>query len=103
MMEQGGVVGNGRITASLVEEMLGLVGAEAAIDLVWAVVAEGAGEAIRKFTSVWTRGADLKFLYLSVVDALRDAAVWKFTEQDDLLYRHSPSSLSRMKELFFFL
>jgi DNA polymerase-3 subunit gamma/tau len=99
ILEQAAVLGNGRIPASLVEEMLGLVGAEAAIDLVWAVVAEGAGEAIRKFTSLWTRGADLKFLYLSVVDALRDAAVWKFTEMDDLLYRHSPSSLERMKKL----
>ncbi|MGZ8447585.1 MAG: DNA polymerase III subunit gamma/tau [Candidatus Deferrimicrobiaceae bacterium] len=99
IIEQAAVLGNGRITASLVEEMLGLVGAEAAIDLVWAVVAEGAGEAIRKFTSLWTRGADLKFLYLSVVDALRDAAVWKFTEKDDLLFRHSPSSLERMKKL----
>jgi DNA polymerase-3 subunit gamma/tau len=99
IIEQAAVLGNGRIPASLVEEMLGLVGAEAAIDLVWAVVAEGAGEAIRKFTSLWTRGADLKFLYLSVVDVLRDAAVWKFTEKDELLFRHSPSSLERMKKL----
>jgi DNA polymerase-3 subunit gamma/tau len=99
IIEQAAVLGNGRIPASLVEEMLGLVGAEAAIDLVWAVVAEGAGEAIRKFTSLWGRGADLKFLYLSVVDVLRDAAVWKFTEKDELLFRHSPSSLERMKKL----
>jgi DNA polymerase-3 subunit gamma/tau len=99
IIEQAAVLGNGRIPASLVEEMLGLVGAEAAIDLVWAVVAEGAGEAIRKFTSLWSRGADLKFLYLSVVDVLRDAAVWKFTEKDELLFRHSPSSLERMKKL----
>src|SRR3972149_5198750 len=85
--------------ASLVEEMLGLVGTEAAIDLVTAAASGSAGEAIRKFSSLLSRGADLKFLYLSVVDVLRDAAVWKFTENDDLLFRHSPSSLGRMKGL----
>jgi DNA polymerase-3 subunit gamma/tau len=99
IIEQAAVSGNGRISASLVEEMLGLVGTEAAIDLVRAVVAEGLEEAIRKFSSQWSRGADLKFLFLSLVDVLRDAAVWKFTERDDLLFRHSPSSLARMKEL----
>ncbi len=99
IVEQAAVSGNGRITASLVEEMLGLVGTEAAIDLVQAVVSEGLEEAIRKFSSQWSRGADLKFLFLSLVDVLRDAAVWKFTERDDLLFRHSPSSLARMKEL----
>jgi hypothetical protein len=56
-------------------------------------------EAIRKFASLLSRGADLKFLFLSLVDVLRDAAVWKFTEKDELLFRHSPSSLARMKEL----
>ncbi|HEU5360823.1 MAG TPA: hypothetical protein VFU42_06645, partial [Candidatus Deferrimicrobiaceae bacterium] len=99
IIEQAAVAGNGRISASLVEEMLGLVGTEAAIDLVWAVVAEGLTEAIRKFSSLLSRGADLKFLFLSLVDVLRDAAVWKFTERDDLLFRHSPSSLARVREL----
>ncbi|MGB3399302.1 MAG: DNA polymerase III subunit gamma/tau [Candidatus Deferrimicrobiaceae bacterium] len=99
ILEQAAVSGDGTISASLVEEMLGLVGTEAAIDLVRAVVAERAEEAIRKFTSLLSRGADLKFLFLSLVDILRDAAVWKFTEQDSLLFRHSPSSLARVKEL----
>ena len=99
IFEQAAVSGNGRITAELVEEMLGLVGTEAAIDLMGAVAAGSAGEAIRKFSVLLSRGADLKFLYLSVVDVLRDAAVWKFTENDGLLFRHSPSSLARMKEL----
>jgi DNA polymerase-3 subunit gamma/tau len=99
IIEQAAVSGNGRISTSLVEGMLGLVGTEAAIDLVQAVVAEGLEEAIRKFSSQWSRGADLKFLFLSLVDVLRDAAVWKFTERDDLLFRHTPSSLARMKEL----
>jgi len=99
IFEQAAVSGSGRITASLVEEMLGLVGTEAAIDLVGAVAAGSAGEAIRKFSALLSRGADMKFLYFSVVDVLRDIAVWKFTENDDLLYRHSPSSLGRVKEL----
>jgi len=99
IIEQAAVSGDGAISASLVEEMLGLVGTEAAIDLVRAVVVGGAEEAIRKFTSLLSRGADLKFLFLSLVDILRDAAVWKFTEQDSLLFRHSPSSLARVKEL----
>ena len=99
IIEQAAVSGDGRIQASLVEELLGLVGTEAAIDLVHAVVADGMGEAIRKFASLQSRGADLKFLFLSIVDVLRDATVWKFTEKDDLLFRHSPSSLARMKEL----
>jgi DNA polymerase-3 subunit gamma/tau len=99
IFEQAAVSGNGQITAALVEEMLGLVGTEAAIDLVGAVAAGSAGEAIRKFSALLSRGADLKFLYFSVVDVLRDAAVWKFTESDDLLFRHSPSSLGRVKEL----
>ncbi|MGB3096924.1 MAG: DNA polymerase III subunit gamma/tau [Candidatus Deferrimicrobiaceae bacterium] len=99
IIEQAAVSGDGRIQASLVEELLGLVGTEAAIDLVHAVVAEGMEAAIRKFASLQSRGADLKFLFLSIVDVLRDAAVWKFTEKDELLFRHSPSSLARMKEL----
>jgi DNA polymerase-3 subunit gamma/tau len=99
IFEQAAVSGNGRITAALVEEMLGLVGTEAAIDLAGAVASGGAGEAIGKFSTLLSRGADLKFLYLSLVDVLRDAAVWKFTEDDQLLFRHSPSSLARVKEL----
>ncbi|HZW35610.1 MAG TPA: DNA polymerase III subunit gamma/tau, partial [Candidatus Deferrimicrobiaceae bacterium] len=99
IFEQAAVSGNGRITAALVEEMLGLVGTEAAIDLAGAVVSGGAGEAIGKFSALLSRGADMKYLYLSLVDVLRDAAVWKFTEDDRLLFRHSPSSLSRVKEL----
>ena len=99
IFEQAAVSGNGRITASLVEEMLGLVGTEAAIDLVSAVASGSAGEAIRKFSAMLSRGADMKFLYLSVVDVLRDAAVWKFTGNDELLFRHSPSSLGRIKNL----
>jgi DNA polymerase-3 subunit gamma/tau len=99
IFEQAAVSGNGRISAALVEEMLGLVGTEAAIDLAGSVVSGDAGEAIGKFSGILSRGADLKFLYLSLLDVLRDAAVWKFTEDDDLLFRHSPSSLSRVKEL----
>ncbi|PWB66225.1 MAG: DNA polymerase III subunit gamma/tau [Deltaproteobacteria bacterium] len=99
IFEQAAVSGSGRITASLVEEMLGLVGTEAAIDLAGAVASGGAGEAIGKFSALLSRGADMKYLYLSLVDVLRDAAVWKFTEDDRLLFRHSPSSLARIKEL----
>jgi len=99
ILEQAAVSGDGRITAALVEDSLGLVGTEAAIDLVTAVVAGGADAAIRAFTALLSRGADLKFLFLSLVDVLRDAAVWKFTGRDDLLFRHAPSSLARMKAL----
>jgi DNA polymerase-3 subunit gamma/tau len=99
LFEQAAVSGSGRISATLVEEMLGLVGTEAAIDLADAVASGSAAEAIRKFSSLLSRGADLKFLFLSLVDVLRDAAVWKFTGIDDLLFRHSPSSLARVKEL----
>ena len=99
IFEQAAVSGNGRISAALVEEMLGLVGTEAAIDLAGSVVSGNAGEAIGKFSAILSRGADLKFLYLSLLDVFRDAAVWKFTEDDELLFRHSPSSLSRVKEL----
>ncbi|MEK6778770.1 MAG: DNA polymerase III subunit gamma/tau, partial [Candidatus Deferrimicrobiota bacterium] len=99
LFEQAAVSGSGRISATLVEEMLGLVGTEAAIELADAVASGSAAEAIRKFSSLLSRGADLKFLFLSLVDVLRDAAVWKFTGIDDLLFRHSPSSLARVKEL----
>jgi DNA polymerase-3 subunit gamma/tau len=99
LFEQAAVSGNGRISATLVEEMLGLVGTEAAIELADAVASGSAAEAIRKFSSLLSRGADLKFLFLSLVDVLRDTAVWKFTGNDDLLFRHSPSSLARVKEL----
>jgi len=99
ILEQAAVSGDGRITAALVEESLGLVGTEAAIDLVTAVVSGGADAAIRAFTTLLTRGADLKFLFLSLVDVLRDATVLKFTGRDDLLFRHAPSSLARMKVL----
>ena len=99
IFEQAAVSGNGRISAALVEEMLGLVGVEAAIDLAGAVASGDAGNAIGKFSAILSRGADLKYLYLSLLDVLRDVAVWKFTEDDDLLFRHSPSSLSRVKEL----
>ena len=99
ILEQAAVLGDGTISDSLVEEMLGLVGTDAAIDLVQAVVGGGAEEAMRKFASLISRGADLKFLFLSLVDILRDAAVWTFTEKDELLFRHSPSSLARMKKL----
>ncbi len=99
ILEQAAVSGDGRITAALVEDSLGLVGTEAAIDLVTAVVSGGADAAIRTFTALLSRGADLKFLFLSLVDVLRDAAVLKFTGRDDLLFRHAPSSLARMKAL----
>ncbi|MGE5663689.1 MAG: DNA polymerase III subunit gamma/tau [Deltaproteobacteria bacterium] len=99
ILEQAAVSGDGRITAALVEEALGLVGIEAAIDLATAVVSGGAEAAIRTFTELLSRGADLKFLFLSLVDVLRDASVWKFTGRDDLLFRHAPSSLARMKTL----
>ncbi len=99
LFEQAAVSGSGQISATLVEEMLGLVGTEAAIELADAMASGSAAEAIRKFSSLLSRGADIKFLFLSLVDVLRDAAVWKFTENDDLLFRHSPSSLARVKEL----
>src|SRR5512134_1787867 len=99
IFEQAAVSGDGKISSALVEEMLGLVGTEAALDLAGAVVSEDAAQAIGKFSTMLSRGADLKFLYLSLVDVLRDAAVWKFTEDDGLLFRHSPSSLARVKEL----
>lgn len=99
ILEQAAVLGGGTVSPSLVEEMLGLVGAEAAIDLVSAVVRDGAAEALRRFRDLFTRGADLKYLYLALVDLFRDAAVLSFTGKAELLYRHSPSSLERMREL----
>jgi hypothetical protein len=79
--------------------MLGLVGVEAAIDLASAAILEGAGAALTRFASLLSRGADLKYLFLSLIDVLRDAAVLSFTGQEALLFRHSPASLDRMREL----
>jgi len=99
LFEQAVVSGGGNVTAALVEGMLGLVGVEAAIDLVSAAVLEGAGPSLTRYASLLSRGADLKYLYLSLIDVLRDAAVLSFTGQEDLLFRHSPASLSRVREL----
>ena len=99
LFEQAAVSGGGTVTAALVEGMLGLVGVEAAIDLVSAAVLDGAGPALARFASLLSRGADLKYLFLSLIDVLRDAAVLSFTGQDALLFRHSPASLDRMREL----
>jgi DNA polymerase-3 subunit gamma/tau len=99
LFEQAAVSGGGSVTAALVEGMLGLVGVEAAIDLVSAAVLDGAGTALTRFASLLSRGADLKYLFLSLIDVLRDAAVLSFTGQEALLFRHSPASLDRMREL----
>jgi len=99
LFEQAAVSGGGSVTAALVEGMLGLVGVEAAIDLVSAVVLDGAGTALTRFASLLSRGADLKYLFLSLIDVLRDAAVLSFTGQEALLFRHSPASLDRMRDL----
>jgi len=99
LFEQAAVSGGGGVTAALVEGMLGLVGVEAAIDLVSAAVLEGAGPALTRFASLFSRGADLKYLFLSLIDVLRDAAVLSFTGQEALLFRHSPASLDRMRDL----
>ena len=99
LFEQAAVSGGGSVTAALVEGMLGLVGVEAAIDLVSAAVLDGAGPALTRFGSLLSRGADLKYLFLSLIDVLRDAAVLSFTGQEALLFRHSPASLDRMREL----
>ena len=99
LFEQAAVSGGGTVTAALVEGMLGLVGVDAAIDLMSAAVLEGAGPALTRFSDLRSRGADLKYLYLSLIDVLRDAAVLSFTGLEELLYRHSPESLSRMREL----
>jgi DNA polymerase-3 subunit gamma/tau len=99
LFEQAAVSGGGSVTAALVEGMLGLVGVEAAIDLVSAAVLEGAGPALTRFAALLSRGADLKYLFLSLIDVLRDTAVLSFTGQEALLFRHSPASLDRMREL----
>ena len=99
LFEQAAVSGGGSVTAALVEGMLGLVGVEAAIDLVSAAVLDGAGTALTRFASLLSRGADLKYLFLSLIDVLRDTAVLSFTGQEALLFRHSPASLERMREL----
>ena len=99
LFEQAAVSGGGSVTAALVEGMLGLVGVEAAIDLVSAAVLDGAGAALTRFASLLSRGADLKYLFLSLIDVLRDTAVLSFTGQEGLLFRHSPASLDRMREL----
>ena len=98
LFEQAAVSGDGKVTAALVEGMLGLVGTEAAIDLVAAVL-EGAGPALARFPGLLSRGADLRHLFLSLIDVLRDATVLAFTGNEELLFRHSPASLSRMREL----
>ena len=99
LFEQAAVSGGGSVTAALVEGMLGLVGVEAAIDLLSAAVLDGAGPALTRFASLLSRGADLKYLFLSLIDVLRDAAVLSFTGEETLLFRHSPASLDRMREL----
>ena len=99
LFEQAAVSGGGSVTAALVEGMLGLVGVEAAIDLVSAAVLDGAGAALTRFASLLSRGADLKYLFLSLIDVLRDTAVLSFTGQESLLFRHSPASLDRIREL----
>src|SRR5512134_1471021 len=99
LFEQAVVSGGGNVTAALVEGMLGLVGVEAAIDLVSAAVLDGAGPALTRFAALLSRGADLKYLFLSLIDVLRDTAVLSFTGQEALLFRHSPASLDRMREL----
>jgi DNA polymerase-3 subunit gamma/tau len=99
LFEQAAVSGGGSVTAELVEGMLGLVGVEAAIDLVSAAVLDGAGPALTRFAALLSRGADLKYLFLSLIDVLRDTAVLSFTGQEALLFRHSPASLDRMREL----
>jgi len=99
LFEQAAVSGGGSVTAALVEGMLGLVGVEAAIDLASAAILEGAGPALTRFASLLSRGADLKSLFLSLIDVLRDAAVLSFTGQEALLFRHSPASLDRMRDL----
>jgi len=99
LFEQAAVSGGGNVTAALVEGMLGLVGVEAAIDLVSAAVLDGAGPALTRFAALLSRGADLKYLFLSLIDVLRDTAVLSFTGQEALLFRHSPASLDRMRGL----
>ncbi|MEW6720970.1 MAG: hypothetical protein AB1346_11020, partial [Thermodesulfobacteriota bacterium] len=40
-----------------------------------------------------------KYLYLSLIDVLRDATVLSFTGNEGLLFRYSPTSLERVREL----
>ncbi|MGE5247971.1 MAG: hypothetical protein ACM3L8_06460, partial [Verrucomicrobiota bacterium] len=98
LLEQAAVSGSGSVTAALVEGMLGLVGTEAAIDLAAAAVLDGAGPALNRFAALHGRGADLKYLYLSLIDVLRDVTVLAFTERAELLSRYSPTSLERVRE-----
>jgi len=99
LFEQAAVSGGGVVTAALVEGMLGLVGTEAAIDLAGAAVSEGAAAALTRFAALLERGADLKYLYLSLIDVLRDVTVLAFTGKEDLLFRYSPTSLERVRDL----
>ncbi|MBE0569195.1 MAG: DNA polymerase III subunit gamma/tau [Deltaproteobacteria bacterium] len=99
LLEQAAVSGAGDVTAALVEGMLGLVGTEAAIDLTAAAILEGADSALTRFGALRSRGADLKYLYLSLIDVLRDATVLSFTGREELLFRHSPTSLERVRDL----
>jgi DNA polymerase-3 subunit gamma/tau len=99
LFEQAAISGEGNVTAALVQEMLGLVGTEAAIDLAAAAVLEGAGPALTRFAALLSRGADLKYLYLSLIDVLRDATVLSFTGKEELLFRYSPTSLERVRDL----
>jgi len=98
LFEQATVSGAGNITSSLVEGMLGLVGIEAAIDLALAAVMEGVEPALVRFHALRSSGVDLKHLYRSLIDVLRDATVLSFTGNTELLYGYSPGSLERMKE-----
>jgi DNA polymerase-3 subunit gamma/tau len=98
LFEQAAVSGAGNVTAAMVEGMLGLVGTEAAIDLAAAAILEGAGPALNGFSALRSRGADLKYLYLSLIDVLRDATVLSFTGREDLLFRYSPTSLERVRD-----
>ena len=98
LLEQAAVSGAGSITASLVEEMLGLVGTEAAIDLASAAVLEGVGPTLARLQALRAGGADLKHLYRSLIDVLRDATVLSFTGDAGLLSGYSPGALERIKE-----
>jgi DNA polymerase-3 subunit gamma/tau len=99
LFEQAAVSGNGRVTVPLVEEMIGLVGAEAPLLLVSLAASGDVEGALSAFRELLARGADLKYLFLSLIDVLRDAAVLAFTGKDALLLRHSPSSLASMRDL----
>ncbi|MCL2102507.1 MAG: DNA polymerase III subunit gamma/tau [Syntrophorhabdaceae bacterium] len=98
LFEQATVSGAGKITVPLIEGMLGLVGTEAAIDLALAAVLEGVELALVRFHALRAGGADLKHLYRSLIDVLRDAAVLSFTGKAELLSGYSPGALERIKE-----